>query len=183
MALAIIANPAYCQGDRWQKNWYLAMLPAAPLRNSLSAPTSRQESTYAGAESPILMEIDVSMRAENVALLIYHPHVKRGKDKGPRSRDNFAGDSLSDEEDFNDLPDGMSLRRQHSGGSVIIGDGEGELSTHDAIDRRDALRLPPLAAVITIEVSLGLPGCLPSFSPSRSVSRRLELCINISVCC
>lgn len=111
-----------------------------------SATLRRQEWACANAESPVLMEMDAHLRAQDVGILVYRPTSEQcaGKSTGPRVHDSSGDDD--------DAPESESLRKQHSGGSVSVGDGEEELSTHEAIKRRDALHLPALAAATTIEV-------------------------------
>lgn len=117
------------------------------------------------------------MKASDVAIMIYHPHIRRraGKQGAPSSAAEIVVDSNSDDDDEptgGDAAKADAMRRQHSGGSVKVEDGEKELSTHEAIELRNALELPALAAAVTLEVSLGhrnhgimgrrlLPSCLP----------------------
>ncbi|CAM9706333.1 unnamed protein product [Ectocarpus sp. 13 AM-2016] len=122
-----------------------------------------QESAYAGAENPVLMEIDVRMSAQDVSLLVYHPPYDKNKsadknkassrevDLGQGGDDNdsiFAGSS--DGGDDGSLPEMDQLSRQHSGGSVKLGGDDGELATEEALRLRDSLQLPALAASVAI---------------------------------
>ncbi|CAB1109754.1 unnamed protein product [Ectocarpus sp. CCAP 1310/34] len=122
-----------------------------------------QESAYAGAENPVLMEIDIRMSAQDVSLLVYHPPCDNAKsadknkassrevDLGQGGDDNdsiFAGSS--DGGDDGSLPEMDQLSRQHSGGSVKLGGDDGELATEEALRLRDSLQLPALAASVAI---------------------------------
>lgn len=116
----------------------------------------------------MFMEIDTRMRASNVAILVYHPHIKHraGRQGASSSAAEIVVDDSDDEDEDEDEDERVGgdaakndvLRRQHSGGSVKVEDGVEELGTHEAINLRDALELPALAAAITIEVSLGWGG-------------------------
>ncbi|CAM9288314.1 unnamed protein product, partial [Ectocarpus sp. 8 AP-2014] len=122
-----------------------------------------QESAYAGAENPVLMEIDIRMSAQDVSVLVYHPPCGNNKsadkskassrevDLGQGGDDNdsiFAGSS--DGGDDGSLPEVDQLSRQHSGGSVKLGGDDGELATEEALRLRDSLQLPALAASVAI---------------------------------
>lgn len=108
------------------------------------------------------MEIDLKMSAQDVAILIFHPlceqrsgNRKRTPSKVVPSQSGGSGGNDQDDDD-SEPPENEGLQHQLSGGSVTIGDGEGKLNTYDAIKRRDALHLPALAAVTTIEVRRAL---------------------------
>lgn len=95
------------------------------------------------------MEVDISLKAKDVAVLVYHPHMKQRA----RKKRTAAGEEGEDSEKLGEPP--MSeplLREQHSGGSVTVSESEGQINTEEAIQRRNNLRLPPLAAVFTFEV-------------------------------
>ncbi|CAM9823299.1 unnamed protein product, partial [Ectocarpus fasciculatus] len=126
-----------------------------------------QASAYAGAENPVLMEIDIKMSAQDVSLLVYHPpcdnHKSAGKKKagvvGSSSREVDLGqdggdnDSMfggSSDDDYGTLPEMDQLSRQHSGGSVKLGGDDGEMATEEALRLRDSLQLPALAASVAI---------------------------------
>ena len=113
------------------------------------------------------MEIDLKMSAQDVAILIFHPLCEqRSGKRNPLANKVVAsqgGGSGGGDDDL-EPPENKGLQHQLSGGSVTIGDGEGKLSTYDAIKRRDALHLPALAVVTTIEVRRDLRGALVYFS-------------------
>lgn len=105
------------------------------------------------------MEIDLKMSAQDVAILIFHPLCEQRSGKRRRTpskvvlgQSGGSGGNDDDDDDDSEPPGNKGLQHQLSGGSVTIGDGEVKLNTHDAIKRRDALHLPALAAVTTIEV-------------------------------
>lgn len=107
------------------------------------------------------MEIDIRMAARDVTLLVFHP---------PRDGDSLVGaagshrDNVGPDDDSVDfagasdccdddaLPETHELSRQHSGGSVKLGEDSGELATEEALCLRDSLHLPALAASVVIDV-------------------------------
>ena len=95
------------------------------------------------------MEVDIRLKEKDTAVLVYHPHIKQRVSKKPMAVDR---EGVVGEDELGQSPEDDPLVRQHSGGSVTVGEGEGEMSTEEAIQRRNDLRLPPLAAVFTIEV-------------------------------
>ena len=126
-------------------------------------PRGLQESAHAGAEGPVLMEIDISMSARDVTLLVYHPPVDNSRpgmtaNAGAGEVDPGHGDddsvSAADSDDSDgDLPEMDELKRQNSTGSVKLA--EGELATEEATLLRDRLQLAALAASVVIDVRQG----------------------------
>lgn len=112
------------------------------------------------------MEVSVSMRASDLTVLIYHPVMDKSGAGDAKKKASASGEPNSlgvvvrdgDDEsgDDTDDPDAQSLTRQNSGGSVVVGEDEGQMSTSDAMNRRDAMLLPALAAATTIEVRGGM---------------------------
>lgn len=115
------------------------------------------------------MEIDISMSAQDVSLLVFQPPCDNNKSAGKKkasvagssSREVDLGqggvdnDSIfagSSDDDDGSLPEMDQLSRQHSGGSVKLGGDDGELATEEALRLRDDLQLPALAASVAINV-------------------------------
>ncbi len=110
------------------------------------------------------MEIDIKMSARAVTLLVYNPLVDSGSSKaanagrearpgqdvvGGASVASVFGDEL-DDLDGGDPPEADALSRQHSGGSVKLG--EGEVPTEEAALLRERLEMPALVASVVIDV-------------------------------
>ena len=102
------------------------------------------------------MEIDLKMSAQDVAILVFHPLCDQRNGKRVKKPSKVvasqSGGTGGDGDDDSEPPGNKGIQHEHSAGSVTIGEDEGKLSTYDAIKRRDALHLPALAAVTTIEV-------------------------------
>lgn len=99
------------------------------------------------------MEVDIRLKAKDVAVLVYHPSMNMKQRAGKKRM--MAGEEEGDGSEKLGPPP-MSeplLRQQHSGGSVRVSESEGVMNTEEAIQRRNDLRLPPLAAVFTFEVN------------------------------
>lgn len=97
------------------------------------------------------------MSARDVTLLIFHPPRDGGRAGSCRANAGQGGgtgfEGTSDSGDDDDaLPEMHELSRQHSGGSVKLGEDSGELATREALALRDSLHLPALAASVVIDV-------------------------------
>ncbi|CAM9494605.1 unnamed protein product, partial [Hapterophycus canaliculatus] len=118
-----------------------------------------QKSACSSAEAPVLMEIDIRMSARDVTLLVFHPprDGDRGGSGAGSRRDNvgqdggtgFAGDSDYGDDDA--VTGTHEFSRQHSGGSVKLGDETGDLATVEALSLRDSVQLPALVASVVID--------------------------------
>lgn len=133
-----------------------------------------QQSALAWAESPVLMEIDIKLSAQNVTVLVYNPLVGGGSSSSSEAanagsdarearpgqgQDVGGGGSVASafgedpddlDDDDGDLPEVDALSRQHSGGSVSLG--ESEVPTEKATLLRERLELPALVASVVIDV-------------------------------
>lgn len=137
---------------------YFTHMCRRPCRRRLC---HRQQSAHAGAEGPVLMEIDIRMSAQNATVLLYHPPVdssrpggKTAVAVGSSSREVRLTGQDDDSDDAGDdgVPQVEELSRQNSGGSVKLGEGKGELATAEAMRLRDRLQLPALAASVVVDV-------------------------------
>lgn len=106
--------------------------------------------TEANADEGVLMEIDLTMTAKDVIILVYHP----SREQRPREDTTSMEAVLSQDNDDADAPPTCRglLTRKHGQISIDIDHDMSELSTLENITFRNEQQLPPLLASNVIEV-------------------------------